>query len=49
VLSTFFYTMIEDMLTRNDFSYAKLARILSRKKIDLKNFRYALFPVNLKH
>jgi Ulp1 family protease len=41
--------MIEGMDERGEYSYEKLARIVSRKKANLRDYRYLLFPINLKH
>ena len=41
--------MIEDMQRRNDYSFNKLARIVNRKKVNLKDFNYLVFPINQKH
>ena len=39
IFNTFFFTMIEDMIRRDDYSYQKLVRIINRKKINLKNYK----------
>ncbi len=39
--------MIEDMVRRDDYNYTKLARIVSRKKINLYDYKYVVFPINL--
>lgn len=41
--------MIEDMIKREDYSYQKLARILSRKKVNLRDYKMIAFPINLKN
>lgn len=38
VFNTFFYTMLEDMHARGDYSFTKCERILKRKKVDLNAF-----------
>lgn len=45
-MNTFFYTMLEDM-TRKEYSYTKLARILSRKKLNLHDYSLILIPINI--
>ena len=46
-MNTFFYTLLEDMDKRSDYSFAKCERIIKRKKIDLKSYDYVLFPINV--
>ena len=48
-MSTFFYTQLEGMRDSKSYSYAKLERILKRKKVNLFDFKYTLIPVNLPH
>ncbi|CDW82695.1 sentrin-specific protease 2-like [Stylonychia lemnae] len=47
VFSTFFYTMIDEMVKRNDYNYNKLMRKISKKGIKLEKFKLLLVPINL--
>ncbi|TNV80992.1 hypothetical protein FGO68_gene15811 [Halteria grandinella] len=49
VMNTFFYTMLEEMAKRGDYSFAKIERCLRRQKVDLKAYALTLIPVNLTH
>ena len=48
IFNTYFYTMIEGMLKRGDYDYKKLERILTRKKINLRNYKTVVVPINIK-
>lgn len=45
--NTYFFTQLEDMLKRGDYDYKRLERILIRKKVNLRNFKMVLVPVNI--
>ena len=45
--NTYFYTMIENMLQRDDYDYRKLERVLTRKKVNLKNYKMVMVPINI--
>lgn len=47
VMNTFFYTLLEDMHRRSDYSFAKCERVIKRKKVDLKSYAFVLFPINV--
>ena len=47
IFNTYFYTMIEGMLKRGDYDYKKLERILTRKKINLRNYKTVVVPINI--
>ena len=39
--------MIEQMLKRGDYDYRKLERVLKRKKVNLKNYKMIIVPINI--
>lgn len=45
--NTYFYTMLEGMFQRGDYDYKKLERVLTRKKVNLKNYKMVLLPINI--
>lgn len=47
--NTFFFTMIEAMHQKGTYSFPKLLRIITKKKINLIDFSYILLPVNIEH
>jgi len=48
IMNTFFYTMLEDMHIRCDYSFAKCERILKRKKVNLSDYTWTVIPVNVR-
>lgn len=47
VFNTYFYTMLESMLKRGDYDYKKLERVITRKKVNLRNYKMILVPINI--
>ena len=47
--NTYFYTLLEQMLTKKEYIYKKLERIVNKKKTSLKNYKMLVMPVNLTH
>lgn len=47
--NTYFYTMMEGMFQRGDYDYKKLERVITRKKVNLKNYKMVMLPVNIQH
>jgi len=47
-MNTFFFTMLEDMHARGDYSFAKLQRILRRQRFNLDTHETLVIPVNVK-
>ena len=39
--------MLEGMLQRGHYDYKKLERVLSKKKISLKNYKTVMLPINI--
>ena len=48
IMNTFFFTMLEDMARRQDYSFVKLQRIIKRSKVDLQDFRLVIIPINIR-
>ena len=46
-MNTFFFTMLEDMSIRNDYSFTKCQRILKRRQVTLDSYPLVLIPVNV--
>jgi sentrin-specific protease 1 len=46
-MNTFFFTMLEDMSTRNDYSFTKCERILKRKRVTLDAYPLLIIPINV--
>jgi Ulp1 family protease len=47
-MNTFFFTMLEDMQSRSEYSFAKCERVLKRKKVNLRDYQYLIVPVNVR-
>ena len=47
--NTFFYTMLEDMRSRDKYDFNKLNRIVSKKKVKLRECTNVLVPINIKN
>lgn len=41
--------MINDQLKRGEYDYKRLERVVSRKKVNLRNYKHILLPVNIEH
>jgi Ulp1 family protease len=46
--NTFFYTMLEDMRVSNSYNFRKLQRIVNKKKINLRQLKNILIPINIR-
>jgi Ulp1 family protease len=47
-VNTFFFTMLEDMIGRNEYSFNKLQRVMKRLKFSLDRYDTLLIPVNVR-
>lgn len=47
--NSFFYTLLKDSMSKGQYNYKKLERIVNKKKVNLRNFKMILLPVNIEH
>lgn len=46
--NTFFFTQLQDMNRLGAYNFGKLARIVNKQKVKLRNLRQVFIPINLK-
>jgi sentrin-specific protease 1 len=47
VFNTYFFSLLETMLKRNEYDYKLLERIVSKRKVNLKNYKMLVVPMYL--
>ena len=47
--NSFFYTLLESSLSKGQYDFKKLERIVTKKKVNLRNYKMIVIPVNIQH